>query len=377
MSLPSRRAGISEDIITQLSKLRGLFVIARNSSFTYKGQSVDVKRIGNELGARHVLEGSVRKAGKRVRVSSQLLDALSGSNIWADRCDRQLADIFELQDEITNTIVATIEPAINEAEREAARRKPPETIGCWEAYQRGMWHLLRRNRDDFLAAHDLFKASCSLDPTFALPHAGLALVAFFQSAQGFASDEEAAISELMSEALTAVTLDPSESMARSALGLAYMKHGDFEKSIAEHRIAIELNPNSSFSHWAFGFALNLATHHDEGLEHFEMALRLSPKDPTTWTILTVMASALYHLKRYDEAARRAYEATANQTTDSLWPYLQLAAALGQLGRVEEAASIISKFRQRQSDFSISEIRKWLLMAGRPLDEGLRKAGFPD
>jgi len=188
--------GMVEDLITSLSRLRWLFVIARNSTFTYKGRAADVRQIGTELGVRYVLEGSLRRAGSQIRVTAQLIEAESGRHVWAERYDRTLADIFAVQDEITDTIAATLEPEISAIERERARRKPPGHLGAWELYQRGMWHLLRRNREDLTTAGSLFREATELDPTFATAHAAFAVSAFWQITHGFTENAEASRVEL-------------------------------------------------------------------------------------------------------------------------------------------------------------------------------------
>src|SRR5262249_14423608 len=166
--------GIAEDLVTPLSKLRWLFVIARNSSFTYRGKAIDIRRVGRELGVRYVLEGSVQRAVDRVRVTAQLVDATNTSHVWAERYDRKLADIFAVQDEITEAVGAAIGSAIVDAERVRAVRKPPESLGAWEAYQRGMWHLSKANAEDHLKAKHFFEKATEIDPNFAAAFAGLA-----------------------------------------------------------------------------------------------------------------------------------------------------------------------------------------------------------
>jgi adenylate cyclase len=184
--------GMAEEIITALSHYRWFFVIARNSSFTYKGRAVDVTQVARELGVRYVLEGSVRKAGNRVRVTAQLIDATTGNHIWAERYDRELDDIFALQDEITETIVAAVEPELGSVERERARRKPPESLDAWDLYQRGLWHLFDDVKRDSLAeAKQLFQRACELDPGFAAAHAELAYTHVAEIIRGLSDDLKA------------------------------------------------------------------------------------------------------------------------------------------------------------------------------------------
>jgi TolB-like protein len=375
--------GIAEDIITGLSRFRSLLVIARSSTFTFKGKAIDVKEVARELGVRYVLEGSVRTAGPHIRVTAQLVDAATGVHIWGERYDRPLEDIFAVQDEITDTIVATMEPEIGAMERERARRKPPGHLGAWEHHQRGMWHLLRRNRDDLDAAQTFFRTAIELDPTFATPRAALALSCFFQITHGFTRDHAASLDELFVEASQAVALDPKDALGHTSLGLAFMERLDHSAALAEHQIALDLNPNSSLAHWAFGYGLHRAERLQEALEEFDAALRLSPRDPGQWSYLTLKASTLYQLKRYDEAARFARDATRYSIADLIWPYVHLPAALGQLGRTDEALAAVEELRKRRPGLTVSAVRSWPHNRSRSKQslehilEGLRLAGLPE
>jgi adenylate cyclase len=375
--------GLTEDITTALSKVRWFFVISRNSSFTYKGKAVDVKRVARELGVRYVLEGSVRRAANRLRVTAQLVDAITDHHIWAERYDRDLIDIFAVQDEITDTIAATMEPEIGSAERERARRKLPEHLGAWEHHQRGMWHLLRRNRDDLVAAQAFFRKAIELDPTFATPRAALALSCFFQITHGFTIAHASSLDELFTEASQAVALDPKDALGHTALGLAFMERRDHLDALAEHQIALSLNSNSSLAHWAFGYALHRAERLQEALEQFEAALRLSPRDPGLWSYLTLKASTLYQLRQYDEAVRFARDAARHSVADLIWPYVHMAAALGQLGRTNEALAAVEELRRRRPGLTVSAVRSWPHNRNRSerslkhILEGLRLAGLPE
>jgi adenylate cyclase len=247
--------GMVEDIITALSWVRWLFVIARNSSFVYKGRAVDVKQIGRELGIRYVLEGSVRKSGGRIRITAQLIDALTGAHLWADRYDRDLADIFAVQDEITSSVAAIIEPALAEAERQRVSRKPPGSLDVWETYQRGLWHFYKYDADENRAAQKLFRRAIQLDPNFAAGHHGLAFAQHLDSwLYSTPSWTEVARSGL-EEARTAVLLDEKDSMAHAVLSFMQERCGDWESAIAEGRAAVSLNPNSVWSMVAMGHAL--------------------------------------------------------------------------------------------------------------------------
>ena len=375
--------GISEDIISALSRFRSLFVIARNSTFTYKGRAADVKEVARELGVRYVLEGSVRKASQRVRVTAQLVDTEFGIHVWGERYDRPLQDIFAVQDEITDMIAATMEPEIGAAERERARRKPPEHLGAWEHHQRGMWHLLRRNREDLADAQASFRKAIELVPAYATPRAALALCRFFEITHGFTSDHAASLNELLEQGSQSVLLDPKDALAHSALGLALMEHRDYSASLAGHQIAIGLNPNSALARWAFGYGLHRADRLQEALEQFDSALRLSPRDPGLWSYLTLKASTLYQLQRYDEAVRFARDAARHSIADLIWPFVHLAAALGQLGRIAEARTAVEELRRRRPGLTVSGVRSWPHNRSRSehslahMLDGLRRAGLPE
>ncbi len=375
--------GIAEDIITALSRFRSLFVIARSSTFTYKYKAVEVRQVARELGVRYVLEGSVRSAGQRVRVTAQLIDAETGGHLWAERYDRPVQDIFAVQDEITDAIAATMEPEIGAAERERARRKPPEHLGAWEHHQRGMWHLLRRNRADFVTAQAYFRKAIELDPSFATPHAALALSYFFQITHGFTTDHAASLDELLAEASQGVVLDTKDALGHTSLGLAFMERRDYLDSLAEHQIALRLNPNSSLAHWAYGYGLHRAGQLQEALEQFDVALRLSPRDPGLWSYFTLKASTLYQLRQYDEAVTFARDAVRHSIADLIWPYVHLAAALGQLGRTTEARTAVEELCKRRPGLTMSAVRSWPHNRSRSEDslahmlEGLRRAGLPE
>ncbi len=375
--------GMVEDIITNLARLRWLFVIARNSTFTYKGRAVDIRQVAEELGVRYVLEGSVRRTDSRVRVTAQLIEAESGGHVWAERYDRGIEDIFAVQDEITDTISGTLEPAISAAERDRAHRKPPGSLGAWELYQRGMRHMLRRNREDFTTARTLFREALALDPSFATAHAAFAISAFWQITHGFATDAAAMRAELLSAAERAIECDERDFLAHSAMGLAFMELGRNAMALAEHEIATALNPNSAFAQWCFGYALNRDDRPREALDRFDLALRLSPRDPGAWSYQTLRASALYQLGRYEAAIAAARDATRTPLADVVWPLVHWAASLGGLDRGNEAAPVIDELRRKRPGLTIAVFRAWPHNEHRSagslerIADGLRKAGLPE
>jgi TolB-like protein/cytochrome c-type biogenesis protein CcmH/NrfG len=375
--------GMVEDLITSLSRLHWLFVIARNSTFTYKGQAVDVRRVAEDLGVRYVVEGSVRRVGERVRVTAQLIDGETGRHVWGDRYDHAMVDIFALQDRITDTICAVLEPEISHAERERARRRLPNHLGAWELYQRAMWFLLRRNRETLAEASGLLRDAIALDPDFAGAHAALAVSEFWMITHGITADAEANRAMMLQQGALAVSLDPRDPMAHSALGLAFMETGQHDRAIAEHEIAIALNPNSAFGQWCFGYALNRADRYAEALERFDIAVRLSPRDPAIWSYLTLRASALYQLNDYEAAAAAAREATRAQVVDLIWPFVHLAASLGRLGQLGEAREVLGALLRLQPELTVQGFRAWPHNRHRSREScervvaGLRAAGLRD
>jgi adenylate cyclase len=243
--------GIADEIITELSHSRSLFVIARNSSFTFKGQAVEIRRVARELGVRYVVEGSVRRSGGLVRVIAQLIDAESGNHIWAERYDRDLADLFAVQDEITNAVVHAIEPAISHAERQRAVRKVPENLNAWEAYQRGLWHVVKHTPADLARAQHFFRRASELDPLFAAPHAMLALTHMGTASDGgvHVNHEEAA-----AEAKRAIELDPDDATALFVMAWLPHVYGHYEAALQLADRAISINPNDFGAYLARGRA---------------------------------------------------------------------------------------------------------------------------
>jgi TolB-like protein/Tfp pilus assembly protein PilF len=375
--------GMVEDLITNLSRMHWLFVIARSSSFMYKSRAVDLRRVGEDLGVRYVVEGSVRRVADRLRVTVQLIETETGRHIWADRYDRHTEDIFAVQDEITDTISAVLEPEISNAERERARRKAPEHLGAWELYQRAMWHLLRRNRANLADARVLLREAVAIDPNFATAHAAIALSCNWLIAHGIAENADETRAEQLRQATVAVNLDARDPLAHCAMGLALTEIGEHDKAVAALSTATSLNPNSSFGQWCFGYALNRADRYAEALDRFDLALRLSPRDPAAWSFLALRAAALYQLGDYAAAAASAREATRAQVVDLVWPHVHLAASLGRLDRQDKAARAIAELRRLRPGLTISQFRAWPLNRHRSIQAcerivgGLRAAGLPE
>ncbi len=373
--------GITEDLITALSKIRWFFVIARNSTYTYKGKAVAVKQVAKELGVRYVLEGSVRKAGNRVRVTAQLIDASSGRHVWAERYDRQFEDIFDLQDEMTQTIVGAVEPELSAAERDRAIAKPPENLDAWECYQRGLWHMWFYERDGNLEAERLFKRATELDPNFAPAYAYGCYVQYSRVVMGWADDPESCLDAGMKLAEKALVIDDKDPMAYFAVGRIHMMRGRHDDSIAALETSIGLNPSFAQSHHGLGMALTLAGRLDEAKEALEMAERLSPRDPILWASTVVRSLACILSRDYEEALKWARKTIRNPRSKGYWPQAALAASLAHLGRMEEARAAVAAALEAMPELSLSYLAKTLPTREPggldPYLEGLRKAGLPE
>ncbi len=372
--------GITEDIITALSKFRWFFVIARNSSFTYRGKAVDVKQVARELGVRYVLEGSVRKAGSRVRISAQLIDAATGNHVWAERYDRELADIFEVQDEMTATIVGAIEPELGGAERARAKRKPPDNLDAWDRYQRGLWHLWRFTREDTDEAERLFQSAIDLDPGFGPAYAGLAFLLIFNVVYGWTDTPEQTLGRALRAGQLAVSTDDKDPFARFALGRVLTMQGDFGAAIAEEEKAIDLNPNLALAYYGLGFALVWSGRAREALPHFHKAIRQSPHDPALWSFETMTGLAHIHLGEYEKAVEWLRKG-ARHPNSGFWANLNLAVAFVEQEEWDKARAAMDAALGLQPDLSVTAVAAILGslrpdLKDRHLD-ALRKAGLPE
>jgi len=370
--------GIAEDVITALSRYPSLFVIARNSSFTYKDRAVDVKQIGRELGVRYVLEGSLRKSGKRIRVTAQLVEAETGSQVWAERYDRDLADIFAVQDEITEAVTIAIAPAIADAEQQRAMRKPPGSLDAWAAYQRGLWHLGKATREHHAQAEKFFQQAIDLDPNFAGGYRGLADARGF----AFALDQTLNLAEGLNSremlARRALELDSADAEARSALAHVLAGRGDYQGGLVEAKRALAMTPNLSIAHGALGFVLTFSGRPKEGLASLETAIRLDPHGSQVAVKMNQVAIAQYYSGDYDAAVETARQ-VIRAFPDYPLAYRWLAAALGQLGRTAEAKQVLEEaiaVAPASFDIYVRNRVPWM----RPEDhahmlDGLRKAGW--
>jgi adenylate cyclase len=260
--------GIAEDVITALSRSPSLFVIARNSSFTYKGRAVDVTQVGRDLGVRYVLEGSLRKSRNRIRVTAQLVEAETGKHVWAERYDRDLADIFAVQDEITEAVTIAVVPAIADAELRRAMRRPPGNLDAWAACQRGLWHFDKATVNDYALAEKFFRQAVDLDPNLADGYCGLAMVQIYAAAGFGTGDLADALGSIGPLARQAVSLDANNAVARSCVGFALFARGDYNGALVEAERALALSPNLAAGYWQRGNTLIFAGQPEKGLCFF-------------------------------------------------------------------------------------------------------------
>jgi len=369
--------GISEDIITALSKLRWFFVIARNSSFTYKGKAVHMKQVAEELGVRYVLEGSVRKSGDRVRITAQLNDVATGSHIWAERYDRDLADVFAVQDQITEAIVAAIEPQLYAAENFRARRKPPNNLDAWDLVMRALSHYWRVTRQDNMVAQALLEKAIAIDPNYGQALSLLATSHMFGVHSGWADVRSAApIAERA--ALAAVEADSEDPWAHNALGSVYFSTRRIDDSVAEFELALQLNPNFSLAQGYYGLALSYCGRWQEAHEAAQRAIRLSPRDPSSAIYYGVAAYAQFVGRNYQQAIALAREAI-RQRGDLTGAYRVLTVAAGMSGQAEVATAALQELRRAQPNISLAWIANqlpWKLDADREhYLEAFRRAGL--
>jgi len=368
--------GISEDIITGLSKLRWFFVIARNSSFTYKGKAVDVKRISRELGVRYVLEGSVRKGGNRVRITSQLIDATTGNHLWAERYDGDLIDVFTLQDEITKKVVAAIEPKLLEAEGIRSHSRSSEHLGAWEMVIHANSLFWRLTKSESLAAIATLKQVVERHPEYAPAHSILAFSLLLARQFGWISMEPQ-VKQAEALAVRAAVLDDNDPWAHLALGLVATARRRTNEAVEEFQRALDLNPNFAAAHGYLGFALVLGGRPDESIDHCEQAIRLSPHDPQNAVFNVHLSAAYYHMGHYVEAAKFGRKAI-QQRFGLPNAHRVYAASLAQAGQIEEARAELALLQELHPENSIAWVEQNIPLIPGPMAkllEGLRKAGM--
>ena len=373
--------GICEDIITALSKIRVFTVIARNSTFSYKGQSVDVKQVASDLDVNYVLEGSVRKSGNRVRITAQLVDH-DGLHIWAEKYDRVIEDIFELQDEMTQTIAGALEPELNAVERQRAVSKSPENLDAWECFQRGLWNMWQFYDDEKLKVGlGLFKQAFELDPSFATALAYEAYGHYIQVVMSMSEDRNRLLEEGRMLAKKAIEIDPRDPVAYFSIGRLYMMQGHHDDSIAALKTSLELNPNYAQAYYGLGFALVLAGELNEARENLLTAIKLSPRDPLTMAFNNLLGMACNMAGDYEEALEWSKRSLRSPSPLGYWNHATLASSYASLDRMDEAREALKGAFEVKPDLSVSYLKKLLPTRHKDgLDQflsGLRKAGLPE
>jgi TolB-like protein/cytochrome c-type biogenesis protein CcmH/NrfG len=369
--------GISEDVITALSKVRWFFVIARNSTFVYKGRAVHIRQIAEELGVRYVVEGSVRRSGDRVRITAQLNDVATGSHLWAERYDRSLTDLFAVQDEITDAIVAAIEPQIYAAENFRAKRKPPNSMDAWDLVMRALSHYWRVTREDHVIAQALLEQAIAVDPNYGQALSVLATSHMFGVHLGWADIVTAApLAERA--ALAAVQADSEDAWAHTALGSVYFSTRRLDHSLAEFELALQLNPNFSLVQGYYALALSYCGRWQESHDAARRAIRQSPRDPSLAIYYGIAGYAQFVGRNYPEAIALAREAIRHRG-DLTGAYRVLTVAAGMAGETEVAAAALAELRRTQPNISLAWIATqlpWKLESDREhYLEGFRRAGL--
>lgn len=371
--------GITEDMITGLSRQPWFFVIARNSSFSYKGKAVDVRDAGTQLGVRYILEGSVRKANDRVRVTAQLIDATSGNHMWADRYDRDLADIFELQDEITNKVIGSVGPQILVAEAARVRRKPTHNIDAWDLVMQALPHMWRMTTDAHQEALKFLQQAIELDPSYAHAHAliGWIYVTMFNL------DTRKPIGEYTDRAIDAgtkaISLDDQDPWAHLVLGLGLARRRRSDLAIAHLSKSVELNPSFALGYAGLGYAQAVGGQPDRGLQTLEQAHRLSPRDPFLALYSpSVRYMALFALGRYEETAEVCRATTALHPNHAgAWRLLTV--SLGLLDKIDEAKEALAQTLTLMPDLTCAHVEKDTVYVDPAVRaqflNGLRKAGL--
>ena len=372
--------GITEDIITALSSFRWFFVIARNSSFTYKGKTIDVKQVAEDLGVRYVLEGSVRKAGKKIRITAQLIDAPTGYHVWAERYDRDLEDTFAVQDEITHNIVRSVGPEFLSAEMKRAQRKDVRNLDVWDYIMRASSHHGRYTKKDTTEAQRLLRKAIELDPMSPEAFCLLAFTHLMQVQFGWSESRAKSIKEAEKAAQGAVAIDDRDAWAHTALGLVDLISKRYDDAVGRLEKAIDLNPNLANAYGALGQALALAGEYEAAVTHINKAIRLSPHDPFVPYWFGHLGMAAFADEHYEDA-RYWGRKTIQQNPMFPGGHRLMAASCAQLGRMQEAANELKELLILMPGMTADDVRKQVPFK-RSSDmeryiEGLRKAGLKE
>jgi TolB-like protein/tetratricopeptide (TPR) repeat protein len=373
--------GITEDIMTALSRHRSLLVIARGSTFAFREQGEDVRRVGLDLGAGYLVRGSVQRAGSRLRITVQLVETESGRSVWAEQYDRELHEVFEVQDEITTMIAARIEPEVGDAERSRAERSPPQTFTAWDFFRLGTKHFYKSTADDNREAQRLFRRAIEVDPTLAEAYGFLSYSIVLSMIYFDAEPDEALLEEAVEIAKKGVTLDDRDAAVRFMYGRALLARGAYRDALGELETAVELNPNLAVVYCGLGDSLAYEGRISEAIPYFQRAIRLSPHDPLRSAFYSYGALAYLFAHEFETAEDWAHKATRIPNC-SYWGFAHRVAALGYLERTDERASALAELLKIKPDFTCGLARRRLFYLKDPAQialyvDGLRRAGVPD
>jgi TolB-like protein/cytochrome c-type biogenesis protein CcmH/NrfG len=372
--------GLAEDIITHLSRFHWLLVTARNSSFTYKGQAVDIKRVGDELGVRYVLEGSVRKSGDRIRVTAQLIDAETGSHVWAERYDRDLEDLFGVQDEITESITGSVAPEFLSAEIGRAKRRDERSLSTWDVVMRANWFIHQNTKEDAVEARKLLRKAIEIDPLDSNAFSSLALTYVSDILYGWTPSAATSMVDSVEAAQTAISLDNSDALAHATLGGMKVFAKQPDDAVRALEKAIKLNPNLAFAHGFLGAAHAFAGRYEPAVENIRRAVHLSPRDPNKPLWLASQLIAAFYIEKYDEAIALCLE-ILDETPDFPSAHRGLTACYSMLGREAEAEAALAELLRVAPQLTIAQTRAGLPITNPEVLErylgGLRTAGLPE
>ena len=371
--------GMAEDIITALSRMPWFFVIARNSSFTYKGRAVDVKQVAAELGVKYVLEGSVRKGGKRLPITAQLIDATTGKHVWAERYDREVEDLFDVQDEVTEAIVGAVAPEFLSIEARSARRKDPAQLDAWECVMRGRAHLWKLSRADAAAARTLFERAIELAPSGEFGTSDLALVHFLEHYYRWSDSPEASLDAMVRTAEAAVAADDHDPWALTILAWANVVAHRWDQALPAVDRAIAQSPSFASAIGIKSAILSLLGDADQGIACFAEAARLSPRDGMIVFWYMGLFWAFFTERRYDEAAKTAQQAIRVAPQNPTFRR-QLASCLAMQGRMDGARAALGKYLRLEPNHTLADAAKVPSSVPEHPEhfvEGLRRAGLPD
>ena len=369
--------GIVEDILTGLSRLRWLFVIARNSSFSYKGRNVDVRQVGRELGVRYVLEGSVRRGGKSIRITGQLIEAETGNHLWAERYDRALDDVFAIQDEITESVIGCIQPEVYAAEHDRLKRKPPQSLDAWESFISGMFLYSQHSDAGTKDALNMLERAIELDPCYAQAHGLRAVCLAWRAFQGW-ENRDTAFAEAAEGADRAVVCDPEEPWAYLAHGFIAIGNRRDSEAVSAFSRAIDASPNFAYAHGLLGAAHAFGGRPDQAIECIDRGVSLSPRDIFGDEYALYYAFVHFQAGRYGEASSAAHWAIQQRPGHPV-PYIMAAASYGLAGETDKAKRAITQLTNLVPNISAAGVEETFLYCQREdrsrLAMGLRAGGL--